>query len=210
MEDHELYEKLYESVGKRHFENILKIINECGEHAEGNLMTLYNPGVIHDDYKEKRYNIFSLARKAIHIMEIGFNAGHSTLIYLMANDTSKIQLFDLGDHRYSKLCYEYLNREFPNRLSIVWGDSMETIPRFNTTVKYDLIHIDGGHLEHIAYADVVNCKRLATEDTVAIIDDMDEFDHLYNMMKRMFIVQLVRQVLLPYYTVCHVGFKYNF
>jgi hypothetical protein len=109
-------------------------------------------------------------------MEIGFNAGHSTLLFLISNPCSKIQLFDLGEHSYSRPCFDLLNREFPNRLNIVWGDSTQTLKQFATCVKYDFIHIDGGHSLNVAESDFYACKRFADEDTTVIIDDYNIAD----------------------------------
>ena len=37
---------------------------------------------------------------------------------------------------------------------------------------FDLIFIDGGHDEPVAAADIANCARLATADTVLLMDDI--------------------------------------
>ena len=34
-------------------------------------------------------------------MEIGFNAGHSSFLYLISNPNSKITVFDLCEHKYT-------------------------------------------------------------------------------------------------------------
>lgn len=208
MEDHNLYEELYEKTGKYYFDKLLEITNSTGEVLEGNIISCGDANNVNMLLSEKRYNLFSIARKAKYIMEIGFNAGHSALIYLLANNSSKIQFFDIGYHRYSKLCYDFLDREFPGRLSIMWGDSLVTVPIFHTYIKYDLIHIDGGHSTEIAYGDIMNCKRFTHPDSIIIFDDT-ETEHLYDMLRTMFTNGQLKQVLLPYYTIYHVGFKYT-
>ena len=41
--------------------------------------------------------------ESVHtICETGFNAGHSSLIWLLANPTAKVYSFDLGEHDYSR------------------------------------------------------------------------------------------------------------
>jgi predicted O-methyltransferase YrrM len=208
-DDSALFEKIFSNVGRKHFDNISKIVKRHTCFAEGNIITDGYSYEINKDYTEKRYNLFSLAKKAQNIMEIGFNAGHSALIYLLANDTSKIQFFDLKYHDYAQPCFEYLDKEFPGRMSIVWGDSKETIPKFTTDIKYDLVHIDGGHTVEGALLDILNCKTLTNTDSIVIFDDTD-LSRLYTLSRNLFAIGFIKEVKLPYYTHCHVGFKYNF
>lgn len=108
------------------------------------------------------------------ICEIGFNAGHSTLIWLMANEKAAVYSFDLGIHNYSRPMSEYLMKKFPRRLHVTWGDSTETVPEFhqeNKAFKCDLLIVDGGHTEAIALADINNFATMASEVNLLIFDD---------------------------------------
>ena len=109
---------------------------------------------------------------AVDILEIGFNAGHSALLYLIANPYSKIHFFDLGEHQYSRGCFDYLDKAFPGRMSVTWGDSTVTIPQYPSRL-FDFIHIDGGHTRFIAESDFHNCRSFANKDTYLMIDDYD-------------------------------------
>jgi mannosyltransferase OCH1-like enzyme len=154
--------------------NLNNIIKQSGEKLEGNIFyehDSFGEYTICSDFESKRYNLFYYGRHAYNILEIGFNGGHSTFLYLIANPHSKIQLFDLGEHSYSRMCFNYLNETFPDRLSIIWGDSTKTVESFRTHIKYDFIHIDGGHTRYIAETDFYNCKELADEDSLIMIDD---------------------------------------
>ncbi len=68
----------------------------------------------------------------------------------------------------------YINNKFPNRHTLVFGDSRQTLPRFknNNDIKFDLIFIDGGHSYEVAYADLINCRNLAHSETIVIMDDI--------------------------------------
>jgi predicted O-methyltransferase YrrM len=109
------------------------------------------------------------------IMEIGFNAGHSAELFL-ENSNAYVYSFDIGTHFHQYLKYGkvYINNKFPNRHTLVFGDSMETIPRFKSKndIKFDVIFIDGGHDYDIAYADLINCRELAHSETIVIMDDI--------------------------------------
>jgi len=110
----------------------------------------------------------------LHMMEIGFNAGHSAELLLENNPTLTLTSFDLGAHAYVRTAKEYINTTYPNRHTLYLGDSTVTIPKYiydNPKKYFDVIFIDGGHEYTIANADVDNCMRLANKDTLVIIDD---------------------------------------
>jgi len=112
-----------------------------------------------------------LSLKAKHILEIGFNAGHSAEIFLQANSESKVVSFDIGQHDYVKVGKEYIDKTFPGRHELVLGDSLKTIPSYSSDVKFDLIFIDGCHDLEFAKGDFGNCKRFSHKDTIVIMDD---------------------------------------
>ena len=181
------YKKLVND-NKKHFDRLLEICKEIGEEVEGNCFTEH----LNIDHKidaliYKQMNHYSLGAAANNIMEIGFNAGHSSLLYLLANPNSRLTIFDICDHKYTVPCFKYLQSIFPNRLQLFIGDSTETVPEFHSRypdVKFDLIHIDGAHFGDIPNKDFFNSFEMASD--VIIWDDtqIDTLNNLFNSYLR--------------------------
>ena len=110
----------------------------------------------------------------MNIMEIGFNAGHSAEIFLYNNPSITLVSFDLGGTDHVDMAKKYIDFIYPNRHTLILGDSTVTIPKYtfdNIGKIFDLIFIDGGHDYDVANADLENCMKLSNKDTIVIIDD---------------------------------------
>ena len=111
-------------------------------------------------------------------MEIGFNSGFSTLLMLLSNPNIRVLCYDLGNHKYTLPCYSKLKETFGDRITIIIGDSRNTL-QYDTEI-YDLIHIDGGHTTEVAQNDIINSYKLSKNGTILIMDDYD-FCNLHNL-----------------------------
>ena len=110
----------------------------------------------------------------LSVVEIGFNAGHSAEVFLQNNANLTLTSFDLGEHNYVLPAKEYIDTTYPNRHTLVLGDSTVSIPKYtseNPGKTFDLIFIDGGHDYSVSNADLDNCRMLANKDTIIIMDD---------------------------------------
>ncbi len=110
------------------------------------------------------------------IMEIGFNAGHSSYLFLSARPDTRVVSFDLGDHGYIDLAKELIDRRFPGRHQLIRGDSRRTVPDFHEKQpdrRFDLLYIDGGHDYDVAAADIANCAALSTPRSLVVMDDLE-------------------------------------
>lgn len=109
--------------------------------------------------------------KIKNIVEIGFNAGHSAEIFLKNNPNIVMTSFDLGYHSYTSVGKQYIDMTYPGRHTLILGDSLQEVPAYSENTKFDIIFIDGGHAYNVAYGDIINCKKLAHENTIIIMDD---------------------------------------
>jgi hypothetical protein len=130
--------------------------------------------------------------------EIGYGAGHTAVMLLSANAHSKLVVFDLfpakydpalemngRQHLFQPPSIKYVENKWPGRMTMVAGDSTETIPKFtldNPGYKCDLISIDGSHAQPNVYKDIMNMRKLAHKDTVVLLDDM--VPELYAMLQK--------------------------
>lgn len=138
-------------------------------------------------------------RKSIKRMcEVGFGNGHSSTLFLTATNDVKstmisfdLFLFDESSHssgrhdmgqylntmgKSQKAAVDYINATFPGRFRISPGTSDYTIPNFigdNPGYKCDLIYIDGCHELGPMLNDIQNFRKLATNNTIVLLDDFE-------------------------------------
>jgi len=109
------------------------------------------------------------------ICEIGFNAGHGTLRWLLANPRAKVYSFDLGEHIYSRAAARWLQKMFPGRLEVMWGDSTRTLEIFRVMhpeVKCDIAFVDGCHEYEVAIVDLRNMREMVRPGHRVLMDDI--------------------------------------
>ena len=110
----------------------------------------------------------------LRVMEIGFNAGHSAEVFLKHNTSLTLTSFDIGIHDYVNAAKGYIDEVYPDRHTLILGDSQKTVPAYlenNKGAKFDVIFIDGDHTYEVAKADMENCFHLAHKDTIVMLDD---------------------------------------
>ena len=156
-----------------HANNLVEIAKKTtNESIEGNMYThhmnfeLYLPGL------KRRQNLYIASLGHKYLLEIGFNAGHSSLVMVLSNPDSVIYAFDICEHSYVKPCLEYLRSKFgKSRIVLYEGNSLDMVPNTFMENKPTLFHIDGCHLYDVAVKDMENCYNLAENNDVIILDD---------------------------------------
>lgn len=129
-----------------------------------------------------------------NICEIGYGAGHSTILYLSINPRAHIYSFDLfpdnednqihtpGETLVFQQAFQAVtlkaiddNRELASRFHKIIGNSNSSIPKFikkNSHFKCDLLSIDGSHNPPQPFFDMFHSQPLAHQHTIVLLDDM--------------------------------------
>lgn len=158
------------------FDALLNIVRNTGEEFEGNCFFYHKTFDKIKDHN-KAINLYSIGKSCGNdILEIGFNAGHSCLLFLLSNPNNKIDCFDICEHSYSQKCFEYLSNTFPGRITLNIGDSKSVLPIFkkeNPEKLYNIIHIDGSHEFNDANCDFYNTLHMTKNNSYLIFDDIN-------------------------------------
>ena len=156
-----------------HFSNITKIIKDIGEPVEEGIMTKHFN--ILPYFNLRQIDLYLLSKLSDNILNIGFNAGHSTLIMLLSNPSSVITCFDIMEHVYTQKCFDYLSQSFPGRVKLIEGDSTETVHTYKSDKKFGLININGGHDYRNLNLDFWNSKSLSDKNAFLIWNNLDHY-----------------------------------
>ena len=169
-------------------ESLDALVKASGEALEGNCMYEHLSFRANPRLDSKRRNLFRAAQEATKICEIGVNAGHSALLLLAApqlptlptspTSTKSYLFFDLGEHKYTRMCAEYLQAMFTKPMEFVYGDSRLTIPQWLSAHQseqgtFDLVHVDGGHTTECITSDLFGAYLLAKPGGRIIVDDIN-------------------------------------
>ncbi len=147
---------------------------------EGNSFYVHCSLNIYPKLYTKQLNLFWCGKQATtKICEIGFNAGHSTMLMLLGREKTPLDftVFDIGHHPYTRPCLDYIKTQFPHvNFEYIEGNSIETMPRWIEANQsqlglYDVVHVDGGHSQECIFNDMKNADALAKKGGIVIIDD---------------------------------------
>ena len=157
------------------------IVTAAGTPLEGNCFYFHRTLARYPALYAKQVNLFWAGQQATtRICEIGLNAGHSAMLFLLGRDKTPIDftVFDLGLHPYVRPALEYLQAKFPHvTFEYIEGDSVKTMPDtinsdpFNRISRYDIVHVDGGHEEECIKNDMKNANLLVKRGGIIIVDD---------------------------------------
>ncbi len=149
-----------------------RVIAESGVPLEGNLFYDHRDPSFVDRppdprLRSKRDRFRSVAVSHTRLLEIGVNGGHSAYAALTANPELTYFGVDICAHSYVRPAIEWLQAEFPDRVSFESGNSLKTLPALRRQgYLYDAFHVDGAKSNYLA--DILHCRQMMT-GTVAIV-----------------------------------------
>ncbi len=167
-------------VFQYHVGELHKLIEKTGAVLEGNCVYYHQTLQKAEELLNKQKNLFEVGKRIQHQMiEIGFNAGHSALLFLMAAPpNTTFHFFDIGTHPYVIPCFEYLQRNFPDKqMYLHIGDSRKTLAQWinqHPNERYDVVHVDGGHDFSCVKNDTEAAVHLCKKGGVIIMDDVQD------------------------------------
>jgi hypothetical protein len=153
-------------------DNLLYIAKISGEKIEGNCYTHHLTGKIGDELRSKQRNLFKFGTLCNNIFEIGFNAGHSSALFLQSNPNAFVTCVDIGEHKYSRDCYKYLKSIYNDRINVIFTSS-ENIADLVELKRntFDGFHIDGCHVNLMYIKDLLSSFHLLKDKAYVIFDD---------------------------------------
>lgn len=153
-----------------------RVIAQSGVPLEGNIFYDHRDPSFVDRppdprLRPKRDRFRSVAVSHTRLFEIGVNGGHSAYAALTANPELSYFGVDICAHSYVRPAIEWLQAEFPNRVSFESGNSLKTLPALRRQGHlYDAFHIDGAKSNYLA--DILHCRQMMTgTGAVVIVDD---------------------------------------
>lgn len=169
------------------------IVRASGDVFEGNCFYIHTTFDSTPERVNKQTNLVNISKKANNILEIGFNAGHSTLLMLLSNPECHVSIVDICQHPYTLPCYNLLKTLFPWRLHLYPGPSAHVMMEKLDAEPFDLIHIDGAHDEYLASIDFENSRKKSRPGTIVVFDDTD-IPHLKKIWDRYIENQVVTEI----------------
>lgn len=114
-------------------------------------------------------------REVRTILEIGFNGGLSSALFLAANKNINVVSIDIGAHDYVLKAKQWIDQTFPHRHTLIVGNSLDVLIQMELTFnsyKPDMVFVDGGHTDNIPYLDLYNLHRIIKGRTWVFVDDV--------------------------------------
>ena len=106
--------------------------------------------------------------------QVGFNAGHSAIVWLQAATTQRLFSFDLCTEAYCEAAQQLVEALFPGRLRYVKGNSIKTFGAEAKPVaphQCDLVFIDGYHNGFAPLRDLSNGRDASHNGSIVVADD---------------------------------------
>lgn len=160
--------------------NLLEKLTKFNDYLRKNKV-IFDGNIGGSEYKINILSSLSSYSNVKNALEIGFNVGHSALIMLESNPNLNLICVEINGGR-AKIGYEYLKKEYGERIELIIGNSLQIVPRLiQKNITYYLIFIDGNH--KIILEDINNCRKLKrSKDCRLVLDDCSRsmLDDIHN------------------------------
>lgn len=131
-----------------------------------------------DSEQSREYMSFVRQPWVKTVCEVGFAAGHSSLVFHSAKPNAQIFSFDdFGKERLTSEALKIVQRKI--NLRMTRGDSRKTLVDFRrvqSNVTCDIVSIDGAHHGDFPLQDINNFKYLVGYPNIVLIDDYHKID----------------------------------
>jgi predicted O-methyltransferase YrrM len=116
----------------------------------------------------------AVSANAVHVAEVGFNVGFSSIAFLESSPAVEVVSFELDRRPAVELAKQFIDQRYPGRHHLVIGNSVETVPSYTEDhgSPFDLVFVDGGHEYETARADIANAVRIAKPGALIVVDDV--------------------------------------
>ena len=121
----------------------------------------------YEKYQDYLYELVS-ELKPNRILEVGFNAGHSSLMWLTKTKANVTSI----DIRYTdtvRIASDFVKSKFPERFNFIHCDSREVYEQIKDQ-QFDMVIVDGGHGTDICLSDCNLALKLGAK--YLLIDDV--------------------------------------
>ena len=170
-EQEHIFWEIYEACDKKFWKG-------CGSY-------LFNGGEYEycDIMYEKQKLLYSVAKNATDVLEIGVYMAHSMFIMLLANPKLNITCIDI-DSQYSVPAVNVIKKYFKEAtINLIIGDSKVILPMIHD--KFDLFHIDGDHNYLVVQNEFKECfSKLKKCNVIGVFDDYDAFPNYIEIFSK--------------------------
>lgn len=111
------------------------------------------------------------------IAESGFNAGMSSAVMLNTRPDITVYSFDDIAHEYTPIQKNVIDSAFPNRHTLIAGNTLNSLPRMLDLIKeplFDFVFVDGGHTAPVPESDIRNFLQLLKPGHCMCVDDYNK------------------------------------
>lgn len=119
-------------------------------------------------------DLMQLCENCKNILVIGFNTGYTTETFLLCS-LAVVYSISINNQIYVEASKQYLDRKFPGRHKLIFGDSKVILPALNaldSSLKFDLIFIDSESAYESVCSDIINSKMFAHENSIVLLNNV--------------------------------------